>query len=923
MKFQSFLLLRYWSKHKGKALSLILSILLFTISTVCMMFSERTEVRRQLHALYDRYGNYSFTIHNVTEQQRQEISDLPLIEKSGTTISCGRIAIGRSSYTCGAFADENGEAMSHYPLLSGEFPEQTGEIAVPEFMLTGKNTNAEIGDTVCFSFTDLDGSQSQQSWTLCGILSNEISRLNLDYSYTAVSGVEGQSVEYASPCVLFSKEEAGAQTHYINLLLAPHDSLYTSDEQSEQWGTETVEPLYSLGNPITLGRQAFIISTMSQQTTGSEVYTVESTDNMKVLRMLFVIMAVISAIALFSGVVSVMPERIRSLRLLKCVGMSNRSLTGIFLLEFFIFWLIGSIAGILIACGVHEILLAIQSVLGEPRSRGYFADWLVTQRTASPFLLPLMLSALISLLVMIYPIMHVAKLQSIQAAQKRFARRTASRRLGGLFSRILGGKTIAMLQCVSLVLVLSASMFGYLYYTDSGKGTSYLTLGQADTETNFYVVDNVNLEENEIDCALTGLRPQTNVGIGIADTSSGISEDAVKTLSGQSKVFAWGVYATDHVVCYDSWKDAPKAISSYRSELNSDWEHYEHFKDLALYRIPLIFLNDTMMEKLCGTPVAHETIVVSKSGTSPYEVGDSIPMITALYDAAQDTVPFDSIKNIPVTVDRSVSITQEQLDTDAFLNAVFGSLDSCAIVMTVSYAEELGFYAPCYTSAQLKFTEDITNEEIEALVKPLLTDTVSYVTLSDLQKEQRILRYSSMAGILVLFLLFFVICFIGYCNTIRMKMNQNIQNLRRLHDIGMSVFEIKRRLIWSVLQIPFWAIGITGGLVWSFQTFMKNRYDTYASLLRQQQEGVGNTEFPDGFFYYAAEEFDKSDALYDITIRMEELKESWMLEYELWLPRPWGAWVLFGSVILILVAVAAILSVHRIRERMEKKEEIL
>ena len=87
MRFQNWYCLRYWRRHKVKALSLMLSVILVTGAVMLMVLTERTEQRRNLHRLYDLYGDCDFVARSLPADQLDAVMHTAGIAKAGIMVS--------------------------------------------------------------------------------------------------------------------------------------------------------------------------------------------------------------------------------------------------------------------------------------------------------------------------------------------------------------------------------------------------------------------------------------------------------------------------------------------------------------------------------------------------------------------------------------------------------------------------------------------------------------------------------------------------------------------------------------------------------------------------------------------------------------------------------------------------------------------
>lgn len=876
-----FLFRKYWSKHKGRLFSLILSIILFTGTAVFSVLNERTELCRQLHEMYDNYGNYAFAIRNVTEEQGQKMEDLPYIDRIGIISAVGTTNIGGKNYTIGSFENDEAETSLHFHLNEGYLPHKTGQVAMPEFILEQLYVDAELGDNITLEFEDLNKNKSSVTYELSGIIGGNTYRTDMEYtSRNNGITVTSNEVEYPTPSIYVYSEDTDGLTKYYNYLISPTDETYFSEEETEHFN-KTAEDLWTITNNVTSGWQKMILDSMSGTDDNQNVITTETSDNIKLIRIITFFMVIVAAISMFSGVISIMPQRIDSLRLLRSIGMSKKKLLSVFLTEFLIFWIMGNVLGIVLGCGVHELLIFLQKLIGIPAYRGYFVEYIVSQKSASPFLLPLILSLVIAAASLIVPVKSIITMTFYKKPSGIRSRRKVSS-LKGVFSKMTGTHAFSMLSCLSMVTVICSTVFGYCYYTGSGKGTTCFSVGNNNTSASYYLAEGIDLKKNDIDCAISAHIPLSS-SLAVYDREYGISASEMQDLGMSAELFSWGSYPSFTVV-YDENMEAPQQLSKSVVALNEGWEYYEDFKGNTVYNLPLIFINDNMMEMLCGAS-SDDVILVGHDNRFAYEIGDTVPMITCLSDENKH-VRLDTMKHINVKITKQLNLKNVSIEENDILNncGVFHFPDSYAIAMTAETAEKYGFYYPDYSSVMIRFNENMSDVEIKSYVSSAVNKPVRTITIYELEHHAKMNMLASNANSVVLFVLLFVLCMISVWNLLRMNAENNFEQFRTIHSIGLSKEKIKKMFVGSMMRSV--VIAVIVGMVISFsgKIFLETKYNEYYSLLTKQQELNGNTDFPDVIFGVSLSSLDETDPIYELTARMEELKDVFFLEKEMWLP---------------------------------------
>ena len=241
--------------------------------------------------------------------------------------------------------------------------------------------------------------------------------------------------------------------------------------------------------------------------------------------------------------------------------MTKRKLLSMFLTEFFTFWLMGNALGILLGCGVHELVIAFQKLLGIAAYRGYTAEYAVNESTCSPFIMPLLLSLVIALVSLIIPIKCIITMKFYKTPSAKKLKRNV-KDLRGAFSKITSNRLISVITAAAMIVAVFSTAFAYCYYTSSGKGKTYLALGMKNVSEQYYKVDDIDLKENNFDCAVTASIPGATFAstLSVYDEDNGVASAQLSSLEEQAETIAWGNYPPD-VVCYKADEQFPAMLN--------------------------------------------------------------------------------------------------------------------------------------------------------------------------------------------------------------------------------------------------------------------------------------------------------------------------------------------------------------------------
>lgn len=913
-----YLFRKYWGKHKGRLFSLILSIIMLTATAVFATLNERTELRRILHNMYNVNGNYSVTVLNVTADQEQKISQLPYINKIGKISAIGKLSIADKSYTIGFFDNIEAEEMYHTPMLKGQLPYKEGQIAIPEFILNQLYSDINIGDQVKLNYENSNGETISDSFELSGIIDNYMNRMDMDYNCKSDGiTITSNEIEFPNPSI-YIYPDSSITKEYTNCLLSTPDKVFFSDEYNN-YQSECLDKLWEITNNIVSGKQKLVLDFMSGMDYTSEGYLqTKKTDDIKVIHLLTLLMMIVAAISMFSGIISIMPQRIESLRLLRSIGASKRKLVSIFITESVLFLIIGIVMGIATACGLHELLIHLQKMIGISAYKGYTAEYIIEQKTNSPFILPIVLSSAIAVVSLIIPIKSIISMTFYKKNMKSKSYGKA-KSLNSAYSKITGTRILSIMSAISMIIVICSTVFGYCYYSQLNKGTSYLSIGNTNTEASYYLVNGIDLKKNEIDCFVSANIPKGNE-IAVYEKEYGITAKEEQALEQSASVMAWGLYPALTVV-YDNKNEPPKELSQSIVPMNPKWEYYDLFSENTIYDLPLLLVNETMMKTLCDGNT-NDIILLSQNGTFAYDTGDTISMITCLCDETTH-VQLNTMKNINVKITKQVNLKSSRIEENDILKScgLFNFSSSYGIAMTAEKAEQLGFYNPNYSASTIKFNNELTDAEIRSYVSSNINKPVRTTTLNELKHSAKMKKISSNANSIILFILLFILCIMSIYNLLHMNVNNNLDTFSIMHSIGMSLKRIRVLFINNILKTS--AIAIVIGILLSFsgQRFVASKYDQYTDLLTKQQEMSGNDAFPEVIIGFTPAEFDKTDPMYDITLQLENIKSSYMLDKELWLPDLCLPLLIICAIIFISTLLCSLISAKSISVERRRNDD--
>lgn len=922
-----YLFRKYWGKHKGRLFSLILSIILLVAASVFSVLNERAELRRRLHGFYNVNGNYEINIRNVTDEQEiREIMEIPYIDRAGIVSALGSFREEDCTYTVGNFENEEAEYSLHLPMAQGRMPKEAGEIAMPEFLINMLYPNAGIGDEITLSFEGLDGVSREGTYRLSGIISNYTSRYDMEYiSFDGTTINHINYSRYPTPSVYIHKDDSPGFEKYYNYYISPSDELYFSDEGVGMRGelsaaAEEISGKY--GSVFGLGNAYFVQVLMSGNNDEGSYAETEESGNIKVTRIISLFMVIIAGISMFSGILSIMPKRVESLRLLRFIGMSKLRLFGIFITEFLLFWLIGSAAGVLAGCTIHELVLFFQRAVGLGAYRGYMAELVVERMTMPPFIMPVILSLMIAAAALIIPVKGIAAMSSYKKpALKGISGRVWS--FGRAFSKVTGAHFSLPLYFISTSVVVVITLFIYCYYTQSGKGTTYFSWGSEDVSAAYYNVKGIDFKENGIDCSISVYRGMGGTwgDFRVPDGGYGVTAEELKKLESRADCLAWGY--CNAFICYDKGEKYPEQLEhiTVNPKFKDVYPYGFLYENCHLCGTLFVnLMNEEMMERLYGAG-PDDVVLVWDNDNFPYEAGEDVPMMYSIADSYGNVKP-DGMKRFRVKITKQFNASTEEINMEGIPEGIRSNTE---IAMTAETAQRIGFYCPEYCNVMLKFREKTSEREMKDFISSTVKRPVSLVTIQELERKAKLKKLSSNANSIMLFVLLFILNTISLWNLLRVNAENNVEKFHIMHSLGIPWKRIRAMFIGNVIKATAAALILCTVFSLGAQRLMSEKYDEYWLLLVQQQEIIGNTGFPGVISPVAlsniTEEYPNLLPVYDITAKMEHLEKAYMLKKEMWLPSLTVPLLVIWAAVIISTMFCALTAAGHIKdERVQARE---
>ncbi|MCM1023459.1 MAG: hypothetical protein NC395_05305 [Prevotella sp.] len=451
---------------------MIISIVILAALMTVSVLIERTECRRAFENVLYGHGLASYTYADLTEEIFDEMRSDELVETAGRTAVCGKLGNEYQQYTYGAYMDSYAEELEYLKLAGGRFPSASGEAALYDYIIEDlfvtNDPTAYIGENVTMSEYDFgDGNGTGEpvgdiTLKIVGVISTDLSRAQKEYGSGWIGHIDF-SVKSMPVIYLYSGDcDITEETSTYTLVKLYNDDVLTREQSDISFNfltkyNEKYQIAPSSRDGIKTAAQAVANFAVGSEDVLTRIY---QSDTMTVIKYFSVIAAAVSAISLFGILFSVMPERMKSLNLIRRIGCSKRRTAVIIFTEWLFLLVCGIVAGFAAGIALYEIILLIQDrFMGLSHLRGYIAEWAVLRVTSNPFASAAVCAAcMFALGYAVYFIRFLfGKKQRRQTERVRPLRRILIKLSGSAFANVM--------QVLSLALVLFAAVMCYSYYT--------------------------------------------------------------------------------------------------------------------------------------------------------------------------------------------------------------------------------------------------------------------------------------------------------------------------------------------------------------------------------------------------------------------------------------------------------------------------
>lgn len=844
MKTSIYLTVKYWKKHKKNALALIFSGMLTTAMIVLTLLGTRESFNRDLNHIYDSVSMAQLQMAYYCEDE--EVFDLVTQDLSGYT-RCTLSVLGTmgNPYLKLWYGVIDGDAdLLHIPMESGRLPEAANEAAIERRALDTLHWVGKLGEEITLN---------DRTYTVVGIIDefygDHRAASPYESAYPLVYIQLQRMEDHLRVPVIFIGESDEEPIYKIDYLGDIYDPANTDpDEIREQYrflddafssytvpkyGDKWMEWSIWFIGPENTSQMLYNLKTdwYDPDLDGGNTYAAD----------FFLIMsgigAVIASLSVFSVLRSIFTERRSRIEILKRIGMSRRRIIGMYAWECAAFTVVQTIAGFIAGSVVYLITYLFKGfVLNYEWYGGFTSDTNVLYSTRDPFLFAGIFSAIIMVLAYIITCLTTKEKQGTPKKERK------PRSLSRCFGRIFRQSGVTVIQTVSLVLICTGTVLGYMYYTDNGKtlqesvwtitGDSYMP---PSFKAYHFDMEDYGISEYYSSAFpdFYGIESYGNMEnmfyIAPYEYTAGI-DDSIADLFPESAI-ATGYIQNPFIICEQPMNRYAYKIEFYEQAekdliLEYSTEEYQNFFDEGqlgaknLYQAKTKLARGATIHTLSEYVIdgeinieklnsGEEILLVTESAKPPFMAGEILNMGFAsseknahsgISDIALAEVRVGAIIRIPPESAKSDlnDIVRYAVRTDEAADN--GSIIPYNFLTTSAGASAMGMQAA-------KYNEIYSFEPISGGVIPLEAE-MSMKSLEILKRENFIQKASQYSMVILLLIVMSVLGFSAYFNGIGMKIRLKAYDISVLRAMGTPIERIRRKLLLDGLKIPLIASAI-------------------------------------------------------------------------------------------------------------------
>lgn len=845
----TYLIRKYWSKHKKSAAALLFSGVLLAIVITVSFLQLRANFNRDLHNYYYLYGYYDAILPDASDELLSEISDDNTV--NGEIYALGKATVRGEGFTYGYIDDPQG--LAHIPFESGRFPKSSSEIAIDRGVLNRIGYVGKLGDSISLDIG---------RYTLVGIIDETYGeqRLNSEINISVDPNFPETIPPDPIPLIFVCPDNIEKYDYLLTML----NNLSVDQETFQDLVIEEY------------GDDAQWISYADKSNTAA--FTAEWSSTGSDTRLIYImsgLAAFISILSVLAVLRNIFAEREGSMQMLHKIGLSKSKIRLMYAAECVIFIVLQTIIGIALGIICYLFIYVFQiNVLNMTPHWGLTLDPYVTSYTTDPYL------AACAFSFVVLPIGYIfVGMLSTAKAYSSHSKKAASLRI--CFSRIFRTAVVTVIQTAALTLICVGTLIGYMFFTDNGKEYIYPLSYLPPTIEEFS--DGFSFEEKGLSEYYSSAMPVvselgsfkfTNVSdipFGINDETADKLQDSVSTgklentfiivnssNSGLKRRISLGTKEEKEFIITNSADEFKSVFSEELSPMQTALADKKTISLLSQY----VVSGEIDLDKLDS---GEQVLLIVKYGEAPLSVNESITLASATTENGL------GISDLLVAKTAVGAVIEIPSGVDKLLKYAVSSKDDQCLLTTASGASALGFPNAVYTEI---FAEKPLNGELIPM-----DSGMTLLSYSQQKREIIIQKATQYGGTALIVLIMSLLGFAAYFNGIGMKIRLKEYEISTLRAIGISVKTLRRKLTIYSLKLPVISCAIAFAGIKFVQRIAFSAYEQMLEMWRityeQIPEKYANASFEEKAAYQA-----------EMRNKIDALSDKYFINNELWLVKP-------------------------------------
>ena len=449
--------IKYWMRHKKRAVSIIFAITISMAALTCAAFLARSSSVANLESQLDISGNYDLLLPDATAETLTKYQNDGRLSETGILYRGGLVFSSDGREFCYGALENSAIDLYHSTPSEGRYPQNKGEITACRSFFEANGCYPKIGSMLQLSLYDRNGNLfKEESFTIVGILDDRNGRQLLG------------KADYVFPNVFLSKSDLPDDCSVD--LLADYefstDIAHIKDEFSQK-GIEFYD-----GSRIMMMNSIALVPIMeiSEKALYNALGSAHKDFYAYALIPVFTFVVLLVAFVSICNVVSSsLSERKKQMAMLRCIGMSKEKVLQMALMEAVCMVLVGIMIGFAVGVAAYLFILMIQEkILGLQVYPAFSVNPVIAATTVNPYMFPAAVCIVCSFLAIILPYLVLLRKSALEGLRDSHA----AIRGGGhgirnrfiIYGKISGGVAQNVSLFVIVVAIVWSSVFGYAYF---------------------------------------------------------------------------------------------------------------------------------------------------------------------------------------------------------------------------------------------------------------------------------------------------------------------------------------------------------------------------------------------------------------------------------------------------------------------------